>query len=223
MIDRHALVIGATGLVGSNVLKELLSEPTWQRVTVLARKPAPLENPKLTWHVTDFADLATWKPHVAVTDLFDCMGTTIKQAGSQEAFRKADLEIPLMLAKAARAAGARHCAVVSSMGANPTAKVFYSRVKGELEQELRKLHFPSLHLLQPSLLVGDRAQARPGEKVGEVALAVLRPFLVGSLKKLRSIRAASVARAMVTLAVHPEPGAKVVASDELERLGHAQG
>jgi uncharacterized protein YbjT (DUF2867 family) len=219
MIDRHALLLGATGLVGGHVLDELLGEPTWQRVTVLARKPATREHPKLTWHAVDFDNEATWKPHVGATDLFDCMGTTIKQAGSREAFRHVDLELPLRIATAARAAGARHCGVISSLGASPTARVFYSQVKGELETELRKLHFPSLHLLQPSLLVGDRAAGRLGEKVGAVMLALLRPFLVGSWRKLRAIKAQAVARAMVTLAVHPEPGAKVVLSDELARLG----
>lgn len=219
MHPRHALLIGATGLVGRHVLDELLSEPTWPQVTVLARKPAPRTHEKLAWHVTDFADDASWRPHVAATDLFICMGTTIKQAGSQAAFRRADLELPLAVATAARAGGTRHCAIISSLGANPEARVFYSRVKGEVEAGLRQLHFPSLHILQPSLLVGARDTPRPGERVGEVALMLLGPLLVGSLARWRAIRAATVARAMVTLAVHPEPGARVIPSDELQRLG----
>jgi uncharacterized protein YbjT (DUF2867 family) len=217
MSERHALLLGATGLVGGHVLRLVLDDSRWTRVTVLARREGGVTHAKLDWRVVHFDDERTWRDDVRVTDLFDCMGTTIKQAGSRAAFRRADLDIPLAVARAAHAQGATHLSVVSSLGADPRSRVFYSRVKGELEESVRGIGFASVHLLRPSLLLGARSQPRAGERVGEVALDLLSPLLVGGLRKYRAIRGEDVARALLALAVAPTTGVRVFLSDELAR------
>ncbi|MBI5511292.1 MAG: NAD-dependent epimerase/dehydratase family protein [Deltaproteobacteria bacterium] len=218
MSDRHALVLGATGLIGSHVVRRLLEAPTWGQVTVLARRAANTSHPKLRWHVVDLDDRSTWTRFAKIDDVFDCLGTTIKQAGSQAQFRHVDLELPLAVSRAARDAGAAHASLISSLGADRRARVFYSRVKGEREAEMQALGFPSLHLLRPSLLLGERATARAGEKMGELILGIGRPLLVGPWRKYRAIRGEDVARAMVHLAASPNPGTRVLLSDEIAKV-----
>ena len=218
MTERHALLLGATGLIGRHVLGLLLSDPLWARVTVLARKSPPISSPKLDWRVVRFDDESSWLSHTAVDTVLNCMGTTIKQAGSREAFRNADLEVPLAVIRAARARGATHAAAISALGADERSSVFYSRVKGELETKLSELGLVSLHLLRPSLLVGRRESPRAGERIAEVGLGLLKPLLVGRLRPYRAIAAADVAVAMVKLSVAPTSGVRIILSDEIAEV-----
>ncbi len=219
MSERHALLLGATGLVGRQLLQLLLNDARWHRVTVMARQEAPFVRPKLQWCVTTFDEPAAALPAGSFTDFFDCMGTTIRQAGSQQAFRNVDFTIPLAVAKAARAQGATHASVVSAMGADPASRIFYNRVKGEVEVAFGTLGFTSLHLLRPSLLLGKRMEQRPGEKVASVAMRLLGPLFVGPLRNYRAIASQAVAQALVSLAAKPQPGVRVILSGELVRGG----
>jgi len=213
---KTAWLAGASGLVGSQLLALLLEDPEFGAVVSLGRRRLELESPKLTQQVVDFSALSSAglaAPRVA----FCALGTTIGKAGSQEAFRAVDHDAVLEFAKAAFAAGATCFALVSSLGADPRSRIFYNRVKGETEADLRALGFPSLVIAQPSLLLGDRSESRPTER----ALIVASRFLGGLLKPFasRPIEATVVARALLTIAHDPPPGATTYRSGELQRLG----
>jgi uncharacterized protein YbjT (DUF2867 family) len=213
---RTAVVTGASGLVGGLLLDGLLEDPLYREVLSLGRRSLPKQHPKLVQRAVDFARLEE-ETLPSVDDAFCCLGTTIKKAGSQEAFRAVDHDAVLAFAKATRKAGARRFLVVTALGANPDSRVFYNRVKGEVERDLQGLGFESLVILQPSLLLGDRAESRPGERAAIVASRVLAPLLrpFGG----RPIEARTVARAMVALAREAPKGVRVAPSGELQQLG----
>ncbi len=213
---RTAVVAGASGLVGSHLLDALLEDPRYREVHSLGRRPLPKQHPKLVQHTVDFARLGD-EALPPVDEAFCCLGTTIKKAGSQEAFRAVDHDAVLAFAQAAKKAGARSFLVVTALGADPRSRVFYNRVKGEVQEALKAIGFESLVLLQPSLLLGERTEHRPGEHAAIVASRVLAPLLrpFGS----RPIEAHTVARAMLALAREAPKGVKVAPSGELQKLG----
>jgi uncharacterized protein YbjT (DUF2867 family) len=216
METRNALVAGASGLVGGHLLDALLGSPLYQAVCSLGRRPLPQQHPKLTQRTVDFARLES-EALPASDDAFCCLGTTIKKAGSQEAFRAVDHGAVLAFAKAARKAGARRFLLVSALGADSGSRIFYNRVKGETEEDLKGVGFESLIILRPSLLLGDRAESRPGERaaimVSKALGPLLRPF------SGRPIEARTVARAMMALARDAASGTRVALSGELHGLG----
>jgi uncharacterized protein YbjT (DUF2867 family) len=213
---RTAAVAGASGLVGSLLLDTLLESPRYREVLSLGRRPLSKQHPRLVQRTVDFARLAE-EALPPVDDAFCCLGTTLKKAGSQEAFRAVDHDAVLAFAQATKKAGARRFLVVTALGANPRSRVFYNRVKGEVEEALKGLGFESLVILQPSLLLGDRAESRPGEHVAILASRVLAPLLRPLAS--RPIEARTVARAMLTLALEAPGGVRVAPSGELQELG----
>jgi uncharacterized protein YbjT (DUF2867 family) len=216
METRSALVAGASGLVGGFVLEALLESPLYREVCSLGRRALPQQHPKLTQRTVDFARLEN-EPLPAADDAFCCLGTTIKKAGSQEAFRAVDHDAVLAFAQAARKAGARRFLLVSALGADARSRMFYNRVKGEAEEHLQRLGFESLVHLRPSLLLGERAENRPSERVAIVVAKALGPLLRPFSG--RPIEARTVARAMVVLARDSAGGVRVVPSGELQELG----
>lgn len=211
---RTALVAGATGLVGREILQGLLADESVAAVHVLGRRELPLQHPKLTQHRVDFKALPAL-PRVG--EAFIALGTTIKVAGSQEAFRALDFDAVLAVAKAARAAAATRLAVVSAMGADPGSKVFYSRVKGEMEQALSALDFETLVIARPSLLVGNReALGQPARRGEELGLKVSRWFGPLIPDNYRPIEARAVARALLS-AVRTVQGHRVLTSGEMQK------
>jgi len=211
-MTRRALIAGATGLVGARLLQALLADPAYGAVRVFVRRPLALDHPKLVVEVIDFDRLQDVR-FPRVDDVFCCLGTTIAAAGSRAAFRRVDFDYPLAIARAALAAHARQFLFVSAMGANARSAVFYSRVKGELEQAVAGLGYRSVVAFRPSLLAGDRQQNRPGERV---ALAVLQPLRFLVPRKYRPVSAAAVAQAMLTSAKRGPAGFTVVESDALQ-------
>ena len=216
MHTRTALVAGASGLVGGHLLDALLEDPVYREVHSLGRRPLPRQHPKLVQHTVDFARLEG-EALPPAQDAFCCLGTTLKRAGSQEAFRAVDHDAVLAFARAAKKAGVQRFLVVTALGAHPRSRVFYNRVKGEVQEDLKALGFDSLVLLQPSLLLGERAESRPGERAAIVASRVLAPLLRPLAS--RPIEARTVARAMVALAHGAPRGVKVAPSGELQELG----
>ena len=205
---RTALLTGATGLVGGALLPMLLACAQYRSVHVLLRRAAPdiKANAKLEVHQVDFARLPAEFP--AVDDVFIALGTTIKIAGSEAAFRQVDFDFVVNTARAARAAGARRLAVVSALGADAKSRVFYSRVKGEMQAAVGQLGYESVVIAQPSLLLGDRAALGQPARSGEVWAA----RLLGSIgwmvpKALRPIPARAVASALLAAMVEAKPGA----------------
>jgi uncharacterized protein YbjT (DUF2867 family) len=215
-----ALIAGASGLVGGNLLRQLLEDSGYERVVALVRGPLPLTHAKLEQHVVDFTALEKVTADLRCDDAFCCVGTTIKQAGSRENFRAVDHAAVLAFAWAAQRNGARRFFVVSSLGARAQSRVFYSRVKGETEEALKVLGFQTLAIFQPSLLLGSRVKARMGERIGAVVMWLVEPLLFGKLRKYRAIEATVVARAMLRCSFGREnQGVMIFPSDEIQDLG----
>jgi uncharacterized protein YbjT (DUF2867 family) len=212
---RAALLVGATGLVGSHLLRRLLAHPGYARVSVWARREVPLHDPKLTQTIVDFERLA--QRALGVEDVYVALGTTITAAGSQQAFYRVDHDYPLQLARLARERGVQRFLMVSALGANPDSRVFYNRVKGETEDAIRGLELPKVWFFRPSLLVGERQEYRRGEKFAMPLGKAIAPLLVGALRKYRPIEADAVAAAMVYAATRELPPG-VVESDEISWL-----
>ena len=210
LTPQHILLAGATGLTGELLLDRLRNEPTVERVLAPSRKPLAdhphLENP--------VGDPAVFLPQLSgpVDVAFCCLGTTIKQAGSEEAFRAVDHDMVVAFAKRAREMGARHLIVISAIGADPESSIFYNRVKGEMEQSLRAQDWPQLTIARPSLLIGERLEERPAEKIA----GLFSKLIPG---KYHGIEACELARALWRLALEDQQGVRVIESDELRKLG----
>jgi uncharacterized protein YbjT (DUF2867 family) len=217
----QALIAGSTGLVGSALLELLVQSANVERVTALVRRSSHAAHPKLDERVVSFDALAPALAGVRATHAFCCLGTTMAQAGSKAAFKKVDHDYVLEFARGARAAGASGFLLVSALGANEGSLLFYNRVKGETERDLKELGFPTLHLARPSLLLGERKEKRVREGVGSVVGQSLAGALVGPLRKYRPISAVTVARALLRLGLEEKPGVFVHDSDELARIGDA--
>ena len=213
MTARSALVLGATGLVGRCCLELLLEDHRYDTVHAIVRTALSRQHPKLQQHVISFTDLAGEVAKLGVTDVFCCLGTTIGIAGSREAFRKVDYDLPLAIARRALERGARQFLFVSAMGADAHSLVFYNRVKGELESAAAGLGFHAAIAFRPSLLAGDRAQFRLGERV---ALMVLQPARWLVPRKYRPVAGLAVARAMAAFAKRGLAGFHVVPSDAIQ-------
>ncbi|TDE14564.1 oxidoreductase [Dyadobacter psychrotolerans] len=211
---RTALLVGSTGLIGGQLLTKLLHSPYYDKVIVLTRRPSRHTNTKLTEVIFDFDNPDA--PQIKADDIFCCLGTTIKKAGSKEAFKKVDLEYPLTIATLAQRNGAEKFLIVSAMGADADSGIFYNQVKGQVEQGLISLKYPSLHIFRPSLLLGEREETRLGEKVGEVLATVFKPIMFGPLKKYRAIDSGKVANAMLAFAKKSEKGVFIHNSAELQ-------
>jgi len=192
-----ALVAGATGLVGGFLVNALIEAQEYSRVYALTRRPFAKDHAKLANRIVNFERMAEQLKGLVANDAFCCIGTTIGEAGSQEAFRAADVDAVLLFAQAARAAQASRFVVVSSVGANSSSKKFYLRTKGEMEEAVSGLGFNSVDILQPSLLLGPRKALRPLEITGRVFAPLLNPLLTGPREQFRAIPAETVARGMV--------------------------
>jgi uncharacterized protein YbjT (DUF2867 family) len=211
--QRTALLAGATGLVGRALLSLLLASAQYGRVHVLLRRTPPDINAsaKLEIHEIDFARLPTAFP--AVDDVFIALGTTIKIAGSEAAFRQVDFDFVVNIARAAKNAGATRLAVVSALGADPASRIFYSRVKGEMEIAVMQLAYDLVVVAQPSMLVGDRGRMGQPTRSGEVwAARLLGPLAWIIPKGVRPIPADVVASAMLAAIVATKPGVHVLKS-----------
>jgi uncharacterized protein YbjT (DUF2867 family) len=215
MTTRTALIVGATGLIGGYCLDTICDDPNYSEILALVRKPIIKTHRKLKTVITKFDDnLEHELSNIQAQDVYCCLGSTIKKAGSQEAFKAVDYTLVVTVAELMRKQGAEQFIVISAMGADKDSKVFYNRVKGEMEQALRELGYPCLRILKPSLLLGPRQEFRLGEKIGVLLTPVLKPFMLGSLKKYSPIAAKKVAEFMVNVA-HEEPvsGVYVYESD----------
>lgn len=210
LTPQHILLAGATGLTGEHLLDRLLNEPTVARVLAPSRRPLA-EHPHLENPV---GEPAVFLPQLSgqVDLAFCCLGTTIKQAGSEEAFRAVDLDLVVTFAKRARELGARHLIVISAIGADPKSSIFYNRVKGEMEEALKAQDWPQLTIARPSLLLGERLEPRLSEQLA----GPLSRLIPG---KYHGIEVCELARALWRLALEEQDGVRVVESDELRKLG----
>lgn len=212
---KQVVLAGATGLVGERCLHHLLEHPAYSRVTVWSRRPLSRTHPKLAVELVDFDALPSL-PRDCV-EVFCCLGTTIRIAGTQEAFRRVDHDFPVALAERARTAGAQQFLLVSSLGADARSKNFYLRVKGETERDVAALGLPRHLFFRPSLLLGNRREHRRGERLAIVASRFLSPLLIGPIRKYRPVEAADLAAAMVRSANLDLPSG-AIESDRIAQL-----
>lgn len=192
-----ALLAGASGLTGGYVLEALLGATDFSRVIAVTRRPLPRENARLANRIVQFERMEAQLQGVACDVALCCLGTTIARAGSRESFRQVDVDYVLAFARTALAARAQRFVVISSAGADPRSRNFYLRTKGEMEQELEAVGFPSLDILQPGLLLGWRHEMRPLELAAMAFMPLVSPFLAGKRAAFRAISARRVAAAVV--------------------------
>jgi uncharacterized protein YbjT (DUF2867 family) len=207
----NAIILGASGLVGSHLLDELLADPKFSRVTSLSRRHLSVTHPRLEQRIVDFEHLDNLILPAADA-VFCCLGSTRKAAGSRAAFRRIDHDYVIDIAQRARAAGAKQFLLISSMGANAHSPFFYMRTKGELENNLRALGYPSASVFRPAYLVGVRSQSRPGEDAAGAFMQALAPITPAAF---RPVPARAVARAMLNQAHHAPSGFHIIQSGEI--------
>jgi uncharacterized protein YbjT (DUF2867 family) len=205
-----ALLAGASGLVGGECLKRLVESPEYGRVIVVTRRDLgePARHPKVIQRVIDFDRLGGERDELRAHHVFCALGTTIRKAGSKARFRRVDYEYPLRLAQIARMNDAHHFSIVSALGASRSSPFFYSRVKGEVEEGLRAMRWPSLAIFRPSVIAGERGESRPLERVSEHLLR-LAPAT------WRPVAASDIAAAMVSVAIESPPDVTIVESRDI--------
>ncbi len=221
MTHRTALLFGATGLVGHQCLKQLLAEETYSNVVLFLRNPVPMTHPKLKQHTINFDQLQKHADLIRGDDVYWCLGTTMRKAGSQEAFEKVDYTYPLEIARLASANNVQQFVLVTSVGADPSSANFYLKTKGRVEEALKTVPFHSVLIFRPSFLLGNRQEFRLGERIGITAVRALTSAPIDALKKYRPIPASVVASAMVKKALEHLEGVHVFESDEIQSIGIA--
>jgi uncharacterized protein YbjT (DUF2867 family) len=210
-MSKVALLAGSTGLIGNQLLELLLADKYYSKIIALSRKPLAITNPKLENIVVEVEQLE--KHQLKADDVFCCLGTTMKQAGSKAAFRKVDFDYPLQLAKVLKTNGAQQFLLVSALGANKKSGIFYNQIKGEIEEAITSVGFRTLHIFRPSLLLGPRKDHRSGEEAAKVFYKIFG-FLIP--KKYQGLESIKVARAMQALAKKEISGVFVHESDTLQ-------
>lgn len=210
-----ATLIGATGLTGGYLLDELLNDPFFDTVKILIRRPVEISHPKLEKKMVDFTDSDSLLVALNNSDVVFCsIGTTNKKVkGDKEAYRKIDFDIPVKLARFSKMIGCEKFVLVSSVGAGSRSSNFYLKLKGEVEDEVKKTGLKSVHIMRPSMLMGERKEFRPGEKIGKAVMKIFS-FLIPS--KYKPIHARDVAKAMVKAAKRNEEGVFVYEYREIK-------
>ena len=214
-MKKTAIIIGATGLVGNKLLQQLLADETFATVKIFVRKATGINHPKLEEHIINFDELAVVKSQVTGDVLFSCLGTTLKQAGSKDKQFKVDFTYQYQFAQAASENKVPGYVLISSASADASSMLFYTKIKGQLEDAVKKLDFDKTIIIQPSVLEGDRDDERMGEKMGATiinALGKILPFV----KKYRSISGEQVAKAMIYF--YKQPAGDVVVTKKLGEL-----
>jgi len=219
--NKSALIVGATGLIGGQLLRILKHHPYYQKIYVLTRRTLDIKNERVDELVVDFDKLSI-DELPQVDDIYCCLGTTMKKAGSKEAFRKVDYHYPLKIASLGIEKGAKQFMLVSSMGADKNSRFFYNQVKGEVEESLGSLDYQALHIFRPSILLGERNENRTGEQIGQVVMKTLSPLLLGGLKNYRPIKGKRVAQAMFIAAKQNLQGAHLFESEKIKVLAKSE-
>lgn len=189
---KTAIIVGSTGLIGKELCQQLLTDKRYDKVKLIVRKPQPISHPKIEEIIIDFNNFNQLE--ISGDEFYCCLGTTIKVAGSKEAFYKVDYEYVVELAKKAIQGGVTKMAVVSAMGADKNSTVFYNKVKGEMEEAISQLDFKNCFILRPSMLLGNRSEFRLGELIAKKIMTALS-FLIP--KKYKAIHDYQVAKAMI--------------------------
>ncbi len=214
-MGKTALILGATGLVGGACLARLLKDDSFEKVVALTRTPLKVKHNKLFNAVVDFNHPDSYVEYCVGDVLFSAMGTTIGKAGSKDAFLKVDYTYPFEVAKAVKQNGVGFHVLISSLGADADSSIFYSQVKGKLERDISLLGFTTNIIIQPSILLGERKESRPMERIGQSFVQKCSFLFVGPLAQFKGVSAETVAIAMIALAKGNNKGKLVVENREL--------
>jgi uncharacterized protein YbjT (DUF2867 family) len=218
-MPHKVILVGASGLIGSHLLKLLVESPEISEILVILRKPLNLSNSKVLELIINFEELESFSDDIKGDIIFCCLGTTKAATPDRKLYRKIDLEYPIRLATIGLKNAIKQFHIVSSLGADIKSSNSYLKLKGELEEKLKALAIESLHLYQPSLLSGNRKDYRPGEKLAINAFKFINPLLIGPLRKYRSIEAEKVALAMFKQSLKQLKGTYIYPSIQIQKLG----
>lgn len=213
MTKKSALVFGASGLVGKELLKLLLENHSYQSITTFGRNSLNIEHPKLKQIISSFDELESHQEIFTNKDVFCCLGTTIKKAKSKEAFRKVDLDYVVKIASIAKKTDVENFAVISSIGVTENSRGLYLKTKAEMELALQQLNFKKLVILRPSVLLGKRDEFRLSEQIGKIILKFISPVLIGKLKIYKGVEAKKVAQCMIDSMHSTDSGTLIIESD----------
>ena len=217
---KTGLIIGSTGLIGSHLLDLLLESQEYDKVITFVKRDSGIQHPKLKQHIIDFDKPETYKELVVGDDFFCSIGTTIKKAGSQDAFRKVDFEYPKQFASLAQQNKVNQFLIITSLGADANSSNFYLKTKGEIQDFLKNCAFESISILQPSLLLGNRTEFRLGEKMGVYFMKLFSFLFIGNLKKYKAIQSEAVAKAMFIIAQKNYKGFQIIESDSIQEIAN---
>ncbi|WP_342488248.1 NAD-dependent epimerase/dehydratase family protein [Cytobacillus sp. FSL W7-1323] len=220
-MGKTALIAGATGLVGQELLKLLLQD-SYEKVIAIVRTPLHMKHEKLIELVIDFDYLEEYAEHFCVDHVYCCLGTTIKKAKTKEKMIKVDVDYPYTMAKLAKSHEVEHFVIISSINANARSKLFYPRIKGLLEDKLKTLSLPALSIVRPSLLMGERLEKRRGELAGKKLYQLLSPLLNDEKKMKYAIEAKHVALAMKCITDMEKQGVCIYSSEQLMKIVQSQ-
>jgi uncharacterized protein YbjT (DUF2867 family) len=217
---KTALIIGSTGLIGSQLLEILLKSAEYSAVTTFVKRDSGIEHPKLKQHLIDFDNPESYEKFVIGDDFFCTIGTTIKKAGSQEAFRTVDFGYPKTFASIAMQNNVKQFLIISSIGADANSGNFYLKTKGEIQDFLKSCTFEAVSVFQPSLLLGERKEFRLGEKIGAFFMNLFSFVFIGSIKKYKPIQSKAVAKAMFDVAQQKKSGFNICESDVIQEIAN---
>ena len=217
-MSKRAIIIGASGLIGKELLTLLLNHEEFESIKVYVRKPLNIKHHKLTEITTDFSKIKELRNSIDGEVIFCCIGSTKSKTPNLNDYRRIDHDYPLFFAKEGLKNGLIQFHLISALGADAKSSNFYTKMKGETEDELKQLSIPSIYIYQPSFLSGNRTEKRPLEKVVLLVMKLIDPLLVGGLKKYQSINAITVAKAMINESIKNKKGIFVHTSDQIKEL-----
>ncbi|MGF7078693.1 NAD(P)H-binding protein [Mucilaginibacter sp. UYCu711] len=216
-MTKKAIIIGASGLIGSKLLAILCTQPDYSEILVIARKKTRTSNTKITQLIIDFEYLDHYTNLITGDVVFCCMGTTKSQTPNLKEYRKIDHDYPVRLAEIALKNGIDEYHFISAIGANSESSNFYTKMKGNTEEDLKKIGLKSLHIYEPSVLIGYRKKSRPLERIAVLVMKIINPFLIGRLKKYKAIQASDVAKAMYKQSLKNKRGVFIYTSDKIKQ------
>ncbi len=217
---KKAILYGASGLVGSNILQELLNNSDYEQITAVARKDLSVKHPKLKTLIGDFNSLIGLADEVKADEVYIALGTTRKKTPDDTTYYQIDHDYPVLAAKIARENGANSVFLVSSIGANANSSLFYPKTKGQTEQDIIALNFEHTHIFRPSMIQGNRTEKRPVEKIIGIIWKAVTPLLSGRMNKYRGIEAKQIATAMIEAAKNPSEKVKIYHWQEMNQLNY---
>lgn len=215
---KKAIIYGASGLVGSYILQLLLDDDNYEQVIIVVRRDLGIQHPKLKSLTGDFSSLNSLAKTLAADEVYIALGTTQKKTPDRKKYYRIDHDYPVLAAELAKANGAKTVLLVSSVGANVRSNVFYTATKGKTERDIIDLDFDHAYIFRPSMILGDRKEKRPLEKVLQVIFKVINPLFIGTLKKYRGCEAENIARAMVNAADRLHDKVKILHWEEMTAL-----